>query len=103
MAGHSLVGAQESVEADGEMRLVGKAAADADGEADFTVACGGREADVVDLGVAAPGGAAGGGDFELARQVVELGVGREQVCGFDGDGRGVDYFIGGDAGERGSR
>ncbi len=88
--GDGLMRQQEGVEAHGEMRLVGEAAADAQRVADLAVACGGREADVVDLGIGAPRGAAGGGDLEFARQVVELGIGGEQLRDFDGDGRGVD-------------
>jgi hypothetical protein len=69
-----LIGQDEGVEANGEMGLVGEAAADAQRVADFAVVLHGGEANVVDLRIAAPGRAAGDGDFELARQVVELGL-----------------------------
>ena len=79
---NGLIGQDEGIEADGEMRLVGEAAADAQRVADLAVVLGGGEADVVDLRIGAPGRAAGGGDLELARQVVELGIGGEQVARF---------------------
>ena len=64
------------------MGLGGEAAADAEGVADLFVAVDlaldGGEGDVVDLRVGAPERAAGDGDLELAREVVELGVGGER-------------------------
>src|ERR1035441_1201205 len=81
------------------MRLVGEAAADAQGVAYLAVAYGRGEANVVNLGIGAPGRAPGGGDFELTRQVVELGIGREQVGNFDCEGRRVDGLIGSHSGE----
>src|SRR5579872_969656 len=53
----------------------------------------GGEADVVDLGIRAPDTASGDGDFELARQVVELGIARQQPRGFQHQRRRVDDFV----------
>ena len=58
------------------MRIGRKAASDAYGVANFSSVANGGEADVVDLRIGAPRGAAGRRDFELARQVVEL-----RICG----------------------
>ena len=82
--GDRLVGKHEGIEANREMRLVGESAADAQREADLArCAAHGGEADVVDLRIGAPRGAAGDGDLELARQVVELGIAGEQVRDFE--------------------
>jgi hypothetical protein len=60
------------VEFDRQMRVGGKAAAHAHGIADFFAAPDGGQGDVVDLRIGAPDRAAGDGDLELARQIVEL-------------------------------
>ncbi len=79
----------EGGDAFGDVRLGGEAAADAEGVADLFDAIDGAldggEGDVVDLGEGAPDGAAGDGDLELARQVVELGVGGEVMRDLDGE------------------
>ena len=59
-----------------------------------------RETDVVDLGDAAPRGAAGDGDFEFARQVVELGVAAELAVDLQGQGRGIAEFVRVETGDR---
>ena len=68
----------EGVELDSEMRLGRQAAGDAEGESDFFSTVAGaarsRKSDVIDFGVGAPIGAAGDGDFEFAREIVELGI-----------------------------
>src|SRR5216684_5360524 len=84
--GENLVPANVSVEADGEMRVGGKSAADADRKTGLLLAMmlalDGGEADVVDFGVRAPDGATGDGHFEFAREIVESVVAREQARGF---------------------
>ena len=97
--GEGLVLADEGGDADGYVGLGGEAAADAEGVANFLRvlraqmsvlswprAGYGGEADVVDLGVGAPEGAAGDGDLEFAGEVVEVGVGGEGVGDLDGEG-----------------
>ena len=59
-----------------------------------------READVVDLWIRAPRGAAGNGYFELARQVIELRVSLEQIRNLLCQRRGVNELIGRDSGQR---
>ena len=102
--GEGLVLRDEGGDADGEVGLGGEAAADAEGVADLfdTVdfALDGGEGDVVDLRVGAPLGAAGDGDLELARQVVELGIRGEVVRDLDGERAGVEQFVLVQAGER---
>ncbi len=101
-----LVLGDEGGDAYSEVWLGGEAAADAEGVADLidTVdgALDGGEGYVVDLWVGAPDGAAGDGDFELAGEVVELGVGGEEVGDLDGEGAGIDEFVAVDASERAS-
>lgn len=98
-----LVLGDEGGDADGDVRLGGEAAADAEGVADFFDAVDGAldggEGYVVDLWIGAPDGAAGDGDFELAGEVVELRVGGEEVSDLYGEGAGVDEFMTVDAGE----
>ena len=93
----------EGGDADGDVGLGGEAAADAQGVADFVCAgdgaADGGEGDVVDLGIAAPKGAAGDGDLELAGEVVELGVGGEEVGDLDGEWAGVDELVVVEAGD----
>ncbi len=92
-----LVLRDEGVEADGNVRLGGEAATDADAVADLfdafvdALQCG--ECDVVDLRVAAPYGAAGDTDLELARKVVELGVRGKLLGDLDGERRGVEDLV----------
>jgi hypothetical protein len=98
----------EGGDADGEVRLGGEAAADAEGVADLLLffavvlnrALSGCERNVVDLRVGAPLGAAGDGDLELAREVVELGVGGELAGDLDGERAGVEQLMLVQAGER---
>ncbi len=119
--GEGLILADEGGNTDGHVGLGGEASADAQCVADFNFlvvggGCGGvrcwqfsvvsglgagdgGEADVVDLGVGAPEGAAGDGDLELAREVVEVGVGGEDVGDFYGEGGAVDELVGIEAGE----
>ncbi len=100
----SLILPDEGRDADGDVGLGGEAAADAQGVADLFHAVDGAldggEGYVVDLGVGAPEGAAGDGDLELAREVVELGVGGELVGDLDGEGTGVDKLVAVEAGDR---
>jgi hypothetical protein len=95
--GVGLVLRDEGGDAHADVRLGGEAAADAQGVADLfeaiDLAADGGEGDVVDLGVRAPQRAAGDGDFELARQVVELGIGGEAAGDLDGERAGVDQFV----------
>ncbi len=94
------MGKNEGVKANGEMRLGGEPASDAQRVADFALVFHRREADVVDLRIGAPGGAAGDGDLEFARQVVELRVCLQQMRNFGCQRRSVNDLIGGDAGQR---
>ena len=82
-----LIGKNEGIEANGKMRFLGEASADAQRVADLAVVFGRREGDVVDLRMGAPGGAAGDGDFEFARQVVELriAVSRREISAASGE------------------
>ncbi len=76
-----------------DVRLGRETAADAQRVAHLVAAFDGGEGHVVDLRVGAPDGAAGNGDLELARQVVELWVGGEPVRYLDGERAGVDEFV----------
>ena len=102
--GYDLIVVNKSIESNGEMGIGRESAADANGEANFAFAmvfANGRcESDVVNFRIGAPDGAASDRDFELAREIVEIAVGREQVRDFYGERRRVGEFVGGDAGER---
>jgi hypothetical protein len=60
--------------------------------------CGG-ESDVVDFGIGAPHGAAGDGDFEFAREIIELGIAREFLVESQDHGGDVRNFVGVESGE----
>ncbi len=79
------------------MRLGGEPAAYAEGIPDLFLAIDdaldGGQADVVDLGEGAPDGAAADGDLELAGEVVELGVRREEMRDLEGEGTGVEELM----------
>ena len=81
---HDLIPADERVEARTEIRFCGESSGNAQGESNFRLAPmrarDRGQADVVDLRIRAPGVASGDGDLELARQVVELGISREQAA-----------------------
>jgi hypothetical protein len=81
------------------MWIGGEAAAYADGIADFVTAFDCRQGDVVDLWIGAPDGAAGDGDLELARQIVELGVAVDLARDGLGQRRGVDQLVAVEAGQ----
>ena len=88
--GDDLIVMDESIETDGEMRIGGESAADANARSLLRVChcarrSGGGETDVVNFRVGAPDRAAGDRDFEFAREIVEIAVGGEQVRGFDGE------------------
>jgi hypothetical protein len=107
-----LVLRDEGGDALGEVGLGGETAADAEGVADlflagiesvnsaWFVSLDGGEADVVNLGEGAPDGASGDGDLELAGEVVELGVGGEEMRDLHGEWAGVQEFLVLNAGER---
>jgi len=59
----------------------------------------GGDGDVVNFRVAAPDGAAGDGDFELAGEVVELGVAVELAGDGEGERGSVDELVGVEAGD----
>lgn len=65
-----------------------------------TSAAGGGEADVVDFGVGAPFGAGGDGDFEFAREIVELRIAAEFFVEGKGEWGDVGDFVGVNPGER---
>ena len=95
----SLIGKYEGIKAQRKMRFVGKTAADAKRVANLAIVLRGSECNVVDLGIGAPGRAPGDGDFEFARQVVELRIGGEQMGNLNSEGRGIDDLIVGYSGE----
>ena len=82
------------------MRIGGKTAAGAHVESDFALvlACG--EGQIVDLRNRAPGAAAGDGDLELARQVVEVRAADEQFGRCACERRRVDQLRGIDSRQR---
>ena len=86
----------EGVEPDSKMGIGREPAADADGEADLTGrrVAHRREADVVDLGIGAPGSAPRDRDLELPRQVVERGVAVHELGRLHDERRGVDQLLG---------
>ena len=94
-----LVGKNKSVQPHGDMRLPRESAADAKRVANLAVMLYRGKANVVDLRIAAPRGAAGDRDFELARQVIELRIPGEQLRDLTGQGRGVNQFVAGDSGK----
>src|SRR6266567_1855910 len=96
---HRLVRQQEYIQSLGEMRLVRQASAHTERVADLTVALDSRQSNIVDLGIRAPVGAAGGRNLEFARQVVELRIRRQKVGDFPRDGGGVDELVSGDPGQ----
>src|SRR5208283_823334 len=61
---------------------------------------GGSEGDVVDFGIGAPVGAGGDGDFEFAREIVEIGIAGELLIDGESDGRDVGDFACVETGER---
>ena len=79
--GDDLIVMNKGIETNRKMRIGRESAAHADGEAYFafaiTLANGGGETDVVNFRIGAPDGAAGDRDFEFAREIVEITVGRE--------------------------
>ncbi len=102
-----LFGPDKRIQSNGKMWLGGKTAADANGESGFcsaeTLAREGGEADVVDLRIRAPDVAAGDGHFELAGQVVELGVAREMTIELESEGRRIIDFVGIETSKRAAR
>src|SRR5581483_1317700 len=60
------------------------------------------ESDIIDLRERAPAPASSCSDFELAGQVVELGVSRKLVCDSARDGRSIDELVARDSGQRAS-
>src|SRR6185437_10643428 len=89
-----LLGSKKRIQTHGEMRLVGEAAADTKREADFPIALRGGKRDVIDLGVIAPGAAAGGGNLEFAGQIVEVLIALEKARNCKRHRRRVDQFVG---------
>src|SRR5580658_3204745 len=78
--GHDLIPLDEGIQASRKVRIGGQSATHAHRKARFgaiqTVSGNGGEPDVVDFGIGTPGAAASDGYFELAGQIVELGVAR---------------------------
>src|SRR5579864_4413997 len=97
-----LIPSDEGVEPRTEVRFGGEASGNAMRESDFRIPVHATrdrgKANVVDLGIRAPDRASGDGDFELAWQVVELGVAGKQARGFEDEWGGIDEFVGIDAG-----
>src|SRR6266852_451862 len=92
----------ERIEPDAEVRVGREPTTDADGKADlarFRVTDR-READVVDLGIRAPGPAARDGDLELPRKVVEGRVAVHQLRRLQHERRGVEQLVGVQTGDR---
>ena len=101
-----LVPAHERVEARAQIRLGREPAGNAQGEADLRLSANHAsdrgQADIVDLRIRAPHAASGDRDFELARQVVELGIPRQQLRRFERQRRSIDDFVGIDTRDRAS-
>src|ERR1700675_727621 len=99
-----LFGLNESVEGDGQVRIGGQTAADAQREACFGLSCAtssrGGEADVIDFGIGAPVAAAGDGNFKFARQIVKLGITGEFAVDLQREGRGINDLFAVETGER---
>ena len=91
---HGLIGKDEGVKTDGQVRIGGEAATYAQRVTHFAVVLDSSQADVVDLRVSTPRRATGDGYLEFARQVIELRIGREQTRDFQGKRRAIDKFIG---------
>ena len=103
--GNDLLPAHERIQRHGEMRVGGEASGDAERKSDLVVlvaancaACGGK-ADVVDLGIDAPGSASGNRDLELTGKIVEISIAGEQVVDLTGERRSIAKFFGIDSGE----
>ena len=81
-----LVPADESIEAQREVRVCGEASADTQREAKFGIwtlfATNRCKAYIVDLRVSAPDVAAGDANLELAGEIIKIGVANERLCGF---------------------
>src|SRR5208337_2747388 len=92
----------ECIEAKSQMRFVREPSTNAERVAHFAVMFRRGKCNVVDLRVAAPRGAARGANLELAREVIERWIRRQQMSDLDSDGRGVNQFIGGNPGQRAS-
>src|SRR5580704_3550527 len=88
----------KSSEAHGQVRICGEAAAYAYRESGFEAADApagdGSEANVIDLGIIAPGAAAGDGHLELAGEIVEFGVAAQRAIDIQGERRGIAEFVG---------
>ena len=86
------------------MRFGGESAGDAEREADFLAgiagAARGGETDVVNFGIGAPVRAAGDGDFEFAREIVELWIAAELFIEREDKRGDIGDFVGVNAGER---
>src|SRR5207249_2282144 len=98
----NLILANERVQLHGEMRLGGKAAADAHRESNFLYAVAdasrGRKCDIVDFRIAAPGATACDGNLEFAGQIVEFAVAAEFAVNREGKRRGIDQLVAVDSG-----
>ena len=95
-----LIGQNKGIQAHGQVRLFGEAAADAHRVANLAVELGRSEGNVVDLRVRTPRGTAGDADFELAREIVEFRIAGQLFGDFGGQRRGDHQLIGGHAGQR---
>src|SRR6266404_9405920 len=73
-----LLSSDESVQANAEMRISGETTGHAQRKPDLvamqTLSRDGSQTHIIDFGIRAPGSAAGNRNFELARQIVKLGV-----------------------------
>src|SRR5262249_34300215 len=93
----NLIRQNESVQPNTEMRIRRKPSADAQREPDFTQAIAKTlrrsEADIVDFRIGTPVAASGDGNFELAREVVELRIAAQRFVDRKGQRRRVDQFL----------
>src|SRR5579872_280248 len=94
---NNLIPSDKRIQSRAKIRLGRETAGNSQRESDLGLAAhnasNGGEADVVDLGIGAPDAASGDGDFELARQVVELGIACQQPRSFQHERRSVDDFV----------
>src|ERR1700693_2760969 len=99
----NLVGLDESIERDGQVRIGGKTAADAQREAYFglsgATSSGGGEADVINFRIGAPVAASGDGNFEFAREIVNLGIAAKFAVDLQREWRGVNDLFAVETGE----
>src|SRR6267154_2751549 len=95
--GDNLLPLDESVEPNAKMRIGRKPARDAQGKSDLLtiepLSRNGGEAYIVDFWIRAPGPAAGDGNFELARQIIELRIAAQPAIQLQSQRRSIAIFV----------